>query len=385
MTYSPSPPILENGLSPRLVPVELSPEILEWASTLPSVALDPREIADIECLGVGAFTPLRGFMTRDDHLCVVDEMRLSSGSIWPLPITLSVDRTELRTNPDSIALTAPAGRIVAVLYVEDVFSFDPETEARLVFGTTDPGHPGVAALLTRRDLLVGGTVDVIEVPNSGRRRLRPLETRRHFAEQGWKTIAGFQTRNPIHRAHEYLTKCALETVDGLLIHPLVGETKVDDVSVPVRIAAYEALLENYYPRDRVLLSEFPAAMRYAGPREAIFHALCRRNYGCTHFIVGRDHAGVGNFYGSFDAQLIFEKFDPLELGIVPLFFDHAFFCSRCGQMATSKTCPHASEARLTLSGTEVRRRLQSSEDLPEEFSRPEVAAILRNSLGAPDG
>jgi sulfate adenylyltransferase len=356
----------------------------EDAAQHPKVALGPREVADLEMLATGALSPLTGFMVEKDYRSVLDEMRLASGLVWTIPITLSVDGEGVKRigRADAVALTIE-DRSVALLEVEQVFRRDREAEAGAVFKTTDRSHPGVAALDRAGDWLLGGTVRAISLPDHGSfgaYRRTPAETRAAFAERGWRRVVGFQTRNPVHRAHEYIQKCALEIVDGLLLHPLMGETKEDDVPADVRMRCYEVLLAGYYPEDRVLLSVFPAAMRYAGPKEAIFHALVRKNYGCTHFIVGRDHAGVGSFYGTFDAQKIFERFDPEDLGITPLMFDHAFWCHRCEGMATAKICPHGDEDRLILSGTKVREMLRSGERPPPEFSRPEVADILIDAL-----
>jgi sulfate adenylyltransferase len=350
----------------------------------PKVELGPREAADLEMLVVGALSPLTGFMVEKDYHQVLEEMRLSSGLAWSIPITLSVDDEGMKRigRSDTVTLTIE-GRPVATVGVEQIFRRDREVEAEAVFLTVDRAHPGVAALDRGGDWVIGGPVRAFALPAHERfldRRLTPSQTRQGFAERGWRRVVGFQTRNPVHRAHEYIQKCALETVDGLLLHPLVGETKGDDVPADVRMRCYEILLKHYYPADRVLLSVFPAAMRYAGPKEAIFHAIVRKNYGCTHFIVGRDHAGVGDYYGTFDAQKIFDRFEPEDLGITPLFFDHSFWCHRCEGMATAKICPHGEEDRLTLSGTRVREMLRNGERPPPEFSRPEVADVLIEAM-----
>jgi len=342
---------------------------------LERVTLTSREVSDLDMLAVGALSPLEGFMGRDDYLGVVEDMRLASGLRWSLPVCLAVERAP---DGDRVALADESGTLLAVLDVEEVFDYDKDVEAERCFRTTDEAHPGVARLYAQHPLYLAGRVTVFERPKPNYPELAkdPAETRGIFAERGWKRVVGFQTRNPIHRAHEYLTKGALETVDGLLIHPLVGDTKSDDVPAAVRIECYRILVDNYYPADRVVVSAFPAAMRYAGPREAIWHAICRKNYGCSHFIVGRDHAGVGSYYGTYDAQLIFDEFEPHELDIEPMFFEHAFWCKTCGQMATPKTCPHGGDAHVFLSGTKVREMLGAGQLPPAEFSRPEVAEVL---------
>jgi len=343
--------------------------------TLEVVRLTPRELADLDMLASGALSPLTGFMGREDYEQVVDELRLANGLPWALPVCLAVAEAP---SGDRVALADDAGEPLAVLDVEEVFSYDKEREAERCFRTTEDAHPGVARLYAQADRYLAGTVTVFrrQEPPFPELHLDPADTRALFAERGWKRVVGFQTRNPIHRAHEYLTKCALETVDGLLIHPLVGETKSDDVPAAVRVEAYRVLLDGYYPQDRVVVSAFPAAMRYAGPREAIWHAICRKNWGCSHFIVGRDHAGVGSYYGSYDAQMIFDEFEPHELGVEPMFFEHSFWCKACGQMASPKTCPHEGDDRVFLSGTQVRELLAKGELPPEEFTRPEVAQVL---------
>ena len=357
----------------------------EAAHSLPEISLDTREMADLEMLGVGAMSPLTGFMSRRDYERVVADMHLESGLVWSLPVTLSVEeakREELSGAEKALLVNGADDEPLGIIEIDEIFEYDKEEEAVKVFRTTHKKHPGVEALYNQGDYLVGGDIwlfSEIEHEDFTYYRQTPAELRELFHENGWDTVVAFQTRNPIHRAHEYLQKCALELVDGLLIHPLVGETKSDDVPAEVRMECYESILNNYYPKDRTQISVFPAAMRYAGPREAIFHALVRKNYGCTHFIVGRDHAGVGDYYGTYDAQTIFDDFTEDEIGITPMFFEHAFYCEKCQGMASNKTCPHAGEFRIFLSGTKVREKLRAGEKLPEEFSRPEVAEILRKA------
>jgi sulfate adenylyltransferase len=339
------------------------------------VTLTSREVSDLDMIASGALSPLEGFMDHADYESVVTDMRLANGLPWAIPVCLAVDDAP---KGDRVALADELGRPLAVLEVAHVYPSTTETEAQQIFRTTDTNHPGVARLFAQKDKYLAGKVTVFDRPEPAFAELAldPRDTRAAFAERGWKRIVGFQTRNPIHRAHEYLTKVALETVDGLLIHPLVGDTKGDDVPADVRVQCYRTLLDGYYPSDRVLLSAFPAAMRYAGPREAIWHAICRKNYGCSHFIVGRDHAGVGDYYGTYDAQLIFDEFEPHELGIEPMFFEHSFWCKACGSMASAKTCPHDKEQHVFLSGTKVREMLGNGEVPPTEFTRPEVAEVL---------
>jgi sulfate adenylyltransferase len=354
------------------------------AQHLPKVAIGRRDLSDLEMMAVGALSPLTGFLGEKDYHSVLEEMHLSSGLPWTIPVTLSLDQEEAKRigGASRIALTS-GGNAIALLDVDQVYRRDREGEAQSVFRTTDTAHPGVKALHAAGEFLVAGPVRVFHLPKHAtfqNYRLTPAETRAAFVERGWRRVVGFQTRNPVHRAHEYLQKCALEIVDGLLLHPLVGETKEDDVPAEVRMQCYEILFENYYPRERAMMAVFPAAMRYAGPKEAIWHAIARKNYGCTHFIVGRDHAGVGTYYGTYDAQKIFDEFEPDELGITPLFFEHSFFCKKCDQMATPKTCPHPDEDRVVLSGTKVREMLRAGKKPPKEFSRPEVAQILIEAM-----
>jgi len=364
-----------------VVPNDQAKALAAKAQGLPRLTLNPRETADLEMLATGAMSPLEGFMVREDYDAVVSKMHLARGLAWTLPVTLSAraDEAAAIREGGEVALFDEMGSLLAVLEVQSKWTPDKTREAEKVLRTTDDAHPGVQYLKGIGAVYLGGALRVIRKPvheDFIKYRLDPKETRVLFKERGWETVAAFQTRNPIHRAHEYLQKCALEMVDGLLVHPLMGATKADDIPGPVRMACYEALLTNYYPKDRTALTIFPAAMRYAGPSEAIWHAIVRKNYGCTHLIVGRDHAGVGNYYGTYDAHHIFKEFGKDELEIAPLFFDHSFYCKRCGNMGSIKTCPHGKEDHLFLSGTKVREMLARGEDLPVEFTRPEVARVL---------
>jgi len=362
-------------------------ELQERAKSLPQITIGSRQMADLEMLAIGAYSPLSGFMTQADYLGVVNDMHLSNGLPWSVPITLAVSKEQAAGIPtgSQVALINEQGTLQAVLTVEEKFGYDKQLEARKVYRTEEEAHPGVKVVYQQGEVLLGGPVRVIALQNQTfpEHRYTPTQSRALFAERGWKRIVAFQTRNPVHRAHEYIQKCAMETVDGLFLHPLVGDTKGDDIPADVRMRCYEVLLENYYPQNRVILGVLPAAMRYAGPREAIFHSLMRKNYGCSHFIVGRDHAGVGNYYGTYDAQLIFSEFDPAKLGITPMFFDHTFFCRVCDSMASAKTCPHGNDQHVMLSGTKVRQMLQAGEIPPREFSRPEVAKVLIEAMRQP--
>jgi sulfate adenylyltransferase len=363
-------------------------KLADEARTFPKLTVNDRELSDLEMLSIGALSPLTGFQGKAEYDSILDSMHLPNGLPWTIPVTLSLTDEEAKRIGGTEAVTLVPGETaepLAILEVDEVFKREREREAQAVFGTQDLAHPGVKALNDAGDLCAAGELRVLRLPEHedfSQYRLTPAETRAEFTRRGWRTVVGFQTRNPIHRAHEYLQKCALEIVDGLLVHPLVGATKGDDVPADVRMRCYEALFDGYYPKDRAMVTVFPAAMRYAGPKEAIWHAIARKNYGCTHFIVGRDHAGVGDYYGTYDAQRIFERFDPGELGITPLMFEHSFWCNRCEGMASPKTCPHGDEDRVSLSGTKVREMLRAGERPPPEFSRPDVADILIEAMRA---
>ena len=366
----------------RFVPAEEVLTLLERARSLPALTLDAREQADLELIATGAASPLTGFLGSADYESVVQHLRLADGTVWPLPLTLAVapEETAGIAPGGEVALRDDRGRLLGILEVEELFSREPLVEAAAVYGTEDPSHPGVAYLLARPRTLAGGPVVALPLPETipfAEHRYTPRELRQEIRRRGWRDVAGFQTRNPIHRAHEHLTKLALEQVDGLVIHPLVGETKGDDVPAAVRFHSYEALVSRYYPHERTILAAFPAAMRYAGPREALFHAIVRKNYGINRLIVGRDHAGVGKFYGPYEAQEIFDRFGFDELGVVPLKVEPTFYCNACGTLTSTRSCPHPAEDRLELSGTRVREILRAGGELPAEFTRPEVAEVLR--------
>ena len=388
MTSVANDPITAHGggdLNDLKAPASERAALKSHAEKLPTVKLGARELADLEMLASGAFTPLTGFMGEADYIRSRDEMRLASGAPWSIPITLGVDENTARSmKPGAeIALVNESGSRLAVMKLAEIYQVDRAQEATAVFGTAEDAHPGAKNVTSTPPWCLGGRVTLIEdIP--GRTfleyRLEPRETRAAFHERGWKKIVAFQTRNPTHRAHEYIQKAALEICDGFLLHPLVGETKGDDVPAAVRMETYKVLIDLYYPKNRVLLSVMPAHMRYGGPKEAILHAIIRRNYGCTHFIVGRDHAGVGTYYGTYDAQKIFDRFNATEIGITPLMFENTFYCKKCGSMASFKTCPHTDEDRLLLSGTKVRELLRAGQAPPPEYTRPELAKILIDAM-----
>lgn len=360
---------------------------MERAAKLPKIELNARQLSDVELIGIGAFSPLTGFLGERDYRSVLDHQRLHNRLPWTMPVTLAVTLEQAKSvaRTDAVALTDAAGHVVAVMELEEVYEFDREEEAKKTLLTTSDEHPGVQYLKSVGDRCLAGPLHVLHRKDRGefgKFTLDPKETRYLFEHRGWRTVVAFQTRNPVHRAHEYILRCALETVDGLLLHPLMGETREEDVPAEVRLKCYLALMESSLPSTRTVLSLYPAAMRYAGPREAIFHAIARKNYGATHFIVGRDHAGVGKFYGPYDAQKKFFEFEADELGITPICFDATFFCKKCGLLASEKTCKHTADDRLSLSGTKVREMLRNGENLPVEFTRPEVAEILRAAYKA---
>ncbi|RMF11778.1 MAG: sulfate adenylyltransferase [Candidatus Dadabacteria bacterium] len=366
-------------LTPRAVDAEREAALRAQYPDAPVFDITPNTFADIEMFSVGAMAPLEGFVGSGDYASIINDIRLQNGLIWPFPIVLAVDADTAATADKAGAIILRFhGAEVALVEVEEVYDPDVERECEHVFRTTDDAHPGVAYVKGLPEKRIAGPVHTFALPPQeyGDYRLTPEQTRAEFEARGWSTIVAFQTRNPIHRAHEYLTKVALEGVDGLMIHPLVGATKADDIPADIRVQCYKIMMERYYNPERVILAMFPAAMRYAGPREAVFHALARKNYGCTHFIVGRDHAGVGSYYGTYDAQHIFDQFDREELGIEILRFEHAFYCTRTKQMATIKTTASGPDEHIFLSGTKVREMLGNGERPPEEFTRPEVADLL---------
>ncbi|MGB4177404.1 MAG: sulfate adenylyltransferase [Halanaerobiales bacterium] len=365
----------------RIAVGEAREDLLARAGGLPDLILSWQQLAELENIATGLYSPLEGFLDELNYYSVINEMRLADGTVWTIPIVLDTSEEVARALKlgSQLALKGKDGKIYGLLDLEDKYVPDLINEAERIYQTIDDRHPGVANLYRRGQVLLGGKVTLLNrlyYQDFNEYRKDPAQVRELFAARGWKTVVGFQTRNPIHRAHEYIQKCALEITDGLLISPLVGETKKTDIPARYRIESYQVVMDKIYPPNRVEMVVFPVDMRYAGPREAVFHALCRKNLGCTHFIVGRDHAGVGNFYGTYDAQRIFDLFKAEEIGIIPLKFEHAFYCSRCAAMATSKTCPHEEEYHIILSGTRIRELLREGRRPPVEVSRPEVVDVL---------
>jgi sulfate adenylyltransferase len=369
-------------LQPLLVDVDEREEMLFEARSLVGITLSSRETSDLIMLGMGAFSPLRGFLCREDYQNVVSGMRLRNGRLWPIPITISVSKEKaagIKEGQKIALLSSDDSDIMATLLVEEKYTYDKMAEAQQVFGTDDTEHPGVKGIYEQGDVYLGGPVKVLSeggYPESFPEFARPLETRALFNEKGWTTIAAFQTRNPLHRSHEYLTKIALELCNGLLIHPIIGKLKSGDIPAELRMECYRVLMDKYYPDDRVVLKAYPMEMRYGGPKEALLHAIIRQNFGCSHLIIGRDHAGVDNYYGPYDAQQIFDQLNPDDLSIQPLKMDNTFWCWKCNSMASPRTCPHGDEDHLLISGTKLREMLSRGERPPEEFSRKEVVDIL---------
>ncbi|MCZ6836349.1 MAG: sulfate adenylyltransferase [Planctomycetota bacterium] len=355
------------------------------AGNLPSITLSSKQACDLEMIAIGAFSPLTGFVGKADFESICLNKRLAAGSAWPIPITLAIDEETKSSLSEGgkAALYHADGTLLAIIDVQEIYAHDKALEIPNVFGTEDEAHPGVKAVMDEGEWLVGGPIHVLTVTPEHEpgeqfteHRLAPAQTRAAFAERGWKTVSAFQTRNPIHRAHEYLCKCAQEITDGILIHPLVGETKPGDIPADVRMECYQTIIEHYFHPDHTMLSVMPGAMRYAGPREAILHALVRQNYGISHFIVGRDHAGVGDYYGTYDAQNIFDEFEPGEIEVEILKFEHAAWSNKAQGMVSGKTFPKIKGDQVFLSGTKVRELLEKGERPPAEFSRPEVADVL---------
>lgn len=373
------------ALKPLLLTGNALQTELERAKSLPKVRISSREVGDLIMLGIGGFTPLDGFMTHADWRGVCDGYKMANGLFWPIPITLSTDEVTaqgIKTGSDVALVDGETAEIMATMKVTEKYTIDKAHECMMVYKTTDTEHPGVKMVMEQGEVNLAGPVKVLsqgEFPTKyADTYMTPAETRALFESKGWATVAAFQTRNPMHRSHEYLAKVAVEICDGLMIHSLLGKLKPGDIPAEVRSAAIAALIEKYFVKDTVIQSGYPLDMRYAGPREALLHALFRQNYGCSHLIVGRDHAGVGDYYGPFDAHHIFDEIPKDALETKPLKIDWTFWCHKCGGMASARTCPHEPADRLLLSGTKLRKALSENSDVPAEFSRPEVLAILRD-------
>jgi sulfate adenylyltransferase len=371
------------SLEPRLCTGEAWVNEMARAESLPKVPVSSRELGDLIMLGIGGFTPLTGFMGEKDWRSVCENMQLANGLFWPIPITLSCDpdlAKQLKLDSDVALVDPQTDAIVGVLNLQEKYSIDPLFECQKVFGTTDEKHPGVKMVMSQGAINLGGCVNVLSQGDFPKKYpgiyLTPQQTRDLLVEKGWKTVAAFQTRNPMHRSHEYLAKIAIEICDGVLIHSLLGNLKEGDIPADVRQEAIGTLIDHYFVKDTVVQAGYPLDMRYAGPREALLHALFRQNYGCTHLIVGRDHAGVGDYYGPFDAQHIFDEIPADAMLIKPLKIDWTFWCHACGGMASTRTCPHEPKERVLISGTQLRNALSADEPVSTYFSRPEVLAVL---------
>lgn len=382
------PPHGGGRLMPLLAPDSERAEGLRRAQGLKKVPMSSRETSDVLMLGMGAYTPLAGFMGKDDWRGSCADMKLKSGVFWPIPITLSCDKAlaDSIAPKESVALVdQETGEIMGILDVEEKYGIDKAFECKHVFGTNDPKHPGVAKVMSQGDVNLAGRVTALSegvYPKQYKGLyLRPAETRALFAEKGWNRVAAFQTRNPMHRSHEHLAKIAIEICDGVFIHQVLGALKAGDIPAEVRVKAIDTLTEHYFVPGTYVQAGYPIEMRYAGPREALLHALLRQNFGCSYLVVGRDHAGVGSYYGPFDAQHIFDTLPPGSLVIQPLKIDVTFYCYKCRGMATAKTCPHKAEDRLEISGTRLREMFSKREKIPDEFSRPEVVAVLQDYYG----
>jgi sulfate adenylyltransferase len=378
------PPHGGGDLKPRLATAGERAEAIARAASLNKVTLTSREVSDLFMLGMGAYTPLAGFMGEADWHGVCVDMKLSDGVFWPIPITLSASKDvadSIAINEDVALTDADTGDILGILKVTEKYTIDKALECRQVYRTTDENHPGVQKVMQQGEVNLAGPVVVLSeghFPDTyPELYLRPEQSRAMFAERGWSRVAAFQTRNPMHRSHEYLAKIAVEVTDGVFIHQVLGALKPGDIPADVRTAAIQAMIDNYFVPGTVIQAGYPIEMRYGGPREALIHALIRQNFGCSHLIVGRDHAGVGDYYGPYDAQHIFDELWDDALHTAPLKIGITFFCNRCDGMATERTCPHGPQDRITISGTRQREMLTNGEDIPSEFSRPEVVAVLR--------
>ena len=377
-------------LAPLLVPADQLHEETRRSLSLHRVPMTSRETSDLIMLGIGAFTPLAGFMGKADWVGVCDSCATADGVFWPIPITLSTSReiADGLVEGQDIALSdGETGELMGRMTIHEKYTIDKARECHAIFRTSDPAHPGVEKVMAQGEVNLAGPVAVFSesyYPKQYDVYLRPAETRQLFLEKGWNTVAALQLRNPMHRSHEFLAKIAIEVCDGLLIHQLLGKVKAGDIPAEVRVKAVNALVQRYFVKDTCLQAGYPMEMRYAGPREALLHAVFRQNYGCSHLIVGRDHAGVGNYYGPFDSQRIFDEIPSSALELKPLKIDWTFYCSRCDGMASTRTCPHGTEDRLLVSGTMLRKTLSEEGEVPEHFSRPEVLAILRDYYASLD-